>query len=72
MLDLTKNQPKIYPFNEGEEYWTVYKGRLHISVWDDESEVLHDEDPDKEYYTYEEADEMARLNGIPLRPHSYE
>ena len=34
------------------------------SCWDYISEEMHDENPDKEYFTEEEALDVARANGI--------
>ena len=45
-----------YPYNEGDEYWTIYEGNIISSVWDDESERLHDLNPNQEYFnSHEEA-----------------
>lgn len=54
---------KSYPFNQGDDYWTVEPdagypndsdGTQYYSVvestWDAESELLHDEDPTRELY----------------------
>ena len=34
------------------------------SCWDDISEEMHDENPDRKYFTEEEALDIARANGI--------
>tara|TARA_B100001063_G_C16680736_1_gene511599 strand:- start:419 stop:730 length:312 start_codon:yes stop_codon:yes gene_type:complete len=39
-----------YPFQEGDDYWTIEKGRVVWSCWDDISEQMHDENPNKAYY----------------------
>ena len=39
-----------YPFQEGDDYWTIEKGRVVWSCWDDISEQMHDENPNKVYY----------------------
>jgi len=44
-----------YPFNEGDEYWTLEDGDLVWSIWDDASEDMHDENPNRKYFTEEEA-----------------
>ena len=65
---------KKYPFQEGDDYWTlkestssgVYEGIFICSCWDDVSEELHDENPDTEYYTDDEVLDIARANGIKI------
>jgi len=39
-----------YPFEEGDDYWTIERGRVVWSCWDDISEQMHDENPNKVYY----------------------
>lgn len=40
-----------YPFREGDDYYTLDAlGNLHHSVWDEQSESLHDQNPNKVYY----------------------
>jgi len=43
-------QTSKYPFVEGDEYYTIEKGEPILSVWDDESEAIHDADPVQTYY----------------------
>jgi hypothetical protein len=47
-------QTSKYPFVEGDEYYTLGFGQDAIeptlSVWDDESEVIHDANPNQTYY----------------------
>ena len=45
-LDLKSN--KTYPFNEGDDYWTIDDNERTIrwSMWDEISEELYDENPD--------------------------
>lgn len=43
-----------YPFSEGDDYWTVEDGEVVWSCWDDISEELFRENPDKEYFETEE------------------
>lgn len=45
---------KHYPFNEGDDYWTVEDGEVVWSCWDQTSEELFDENPNKKYFTTEE------------------
>ena len=39
-----------YPFEEGDTYYTIDNGEWVESCWDDVSEEMHDENPDKKYY----------------------
>lgn len=39
-----------YPFNEGDDYWTIEDGRVVWSCWDWVSEQMHDENPNQVYY----------------------
>jgi hypothetical protein len=39
-----------YPFEEGDDYWTIENGRVVWSCWDDISEQMHDENPNQVYY----------------------
>ena len=43
-----------YPFSEGDDYWTVEDGEVVWSCWDNISEELFRENPDKEYFETEE------------------
>lgn len=43
-----------YPFEEGDDYWTIEDGEVVWSCWDDVSEELFRENPDKEYFETEE------------------
>jgi len=55
---------KEYPFNEGDDYWTIEDGEVIWSCWDDVSEEIHDENPDKEYFKSEEEAESYRLTKL--------
>lgn len=48
---------EAYPFKEGDIYMTIdpFEGLVE-SVWDDVSEEMHDEDPDKKYFVLVEVD----------------
>jgi len=39
-----------YPFEEGDDYWTIEDGRVVWSCWDWVSEQMHDENPNQVYY----------------------
>lgn len=43
-----------YPFEEGDDYWTIEDGEVVWSCWDNISEELFRENPDKEYFETEE------------------
>jgi hypothetical protein len=43
-----------YPFCEGDDYWTIEDGEVVWSCWDEQSEALFRENPDKEYFETEE------------------
>lgn len=40
-----------YPFNEGDDYWTI---EAVWSCWDDVSEEMHDANPLQKYFSTEE------------------
>ena len=40
-----------YPFSEGDDYYTIEDGEVIWSCWDDVSEEMHDENPNKQYFT---------------------
>ena len=39
-----------YPFNEGDDYWTIEDGVVVKSCWDEQSEALHRDNLNKVYY----------------------
>ena len=47
-------QQNTYPFVEGDEYYTLDPLQDTVmpilSVWDDESEIMHDANPNQTYY----------------------
>jgi hypothetical protein len=53
---------KYYPFKEGGEYYTIENGEIVKSFWDDESEHLHDLEPNKIYFKTKEDAENASQN----------
>ena len=56
---------KKYPFNEGDDYWYECDGMiLYGGCWDDISEELHDQNPNREYFSNDEVLDVARANGI--------
>lgn len=66
VLELEKNIITHYPFNEGDDYWTIDNGEVTWSCWDSVSEELHDLNPNKIYFTTElEAQNyLTQLNQI--------
>lgn len=45
-----------YPFQEGDDYYTIKDGHIVRSCWDDVSEEIYDDNPNQNYYeTYESA-----------------
>lgn len=50
VVEFIKEYNKQYPFQEGDDYWTIEKGRVVWSCWDDISEQIHDDNPNKVYY----------------------
>ena len=42
-----------YPFNEGDDYWTIENGKIVWSCWDDQSEELYREGYTSEYFKTE-------------------
>lgn len=55
-----------YPFEEGDDYWVEEDGDLVWGVWDDASEEMHDENPDRQYFTQEEVIDHIRTYGVKL------
>ena len=44
----------VYPFNEGDDYWTIEDGDVVWSCWDSVSEELYDENPNKKLFKTEQ------------------
>ena len=42
-----------YPFNDGDDYWTVEGNAVIYSCWDEASEEMHDENPNQVYFRLE-------------------
>ena len=55
-----------YPFNEGDDYWVLEDGDLVWGVWDDASEDMHDENPNRQYFTQEEVMDHVKTYGVKL------
>lgn len=45
----------VYPFDEGDDYWTIEDGKVVASCWDYVSEDMYAENPDTEYFMSEES-----------------
>tara|TARA_R110001599_G_scaffold19026_1_gene73280 strand:+ start:170 stop:505 length:336 start_codon:yes stop_codon:yes gene_type:complete len=41
---------KKYPFNEGDDYWTIENSEVVWSCWDDVSEELFDKNPNRKLF----------------------
>ena len=61
VVEFIKEYNKQYPFQEGDDYWTIEKGRVVWSCWDDISEQIHDDNPNKAYYK-SQRDAVKQLN----------
>jgi len=55
MEDKNERNGVVYPFNEGNDYWTIEDGEVIWSCWDDVSEEMHDNNPNKEYFMTKES-----------------
>lgn len=44
------NNINKYPFKEGEAYYTIDGSEIIESIWDCQSEELHDKNPERKYY----------------------
>jgi len=60
---------KTYPFKEGDDYWILTESTSEFvwSCWDDISEEMHDENPDRQYFTDDEVLDIGRVNGIKIQ-----
>lgn len=45
--------PKKYPFEEGDDYWTIEDNKVVWSCWDEISEDLYNMNPNQVYYKTE-------------------
>lgn len=53
LIDLYLKEEKdnySFPFFEGDDYYTIEKGKVIESCWDEESEVIHKINPTQKYY----------------------
>lgn len=48
-----EEQGNIYPFIEGDDYWTIEGDSVIWSCWDDISEEIHRNDPYTQYFKTE-------------------
>ena len=58
-----QKKERLYPFNEGDDYWTIENGKVVWSCWDPVSEEMHRENPGKIYY-YSEDEAKISLEKI--------
>ena len=63
------SKEKTYPFKEGDGYWILTESTSEFvwSCWDDISEEMHDENPDRQYFTDGEVLDIGRVNGIKIQ-----
>lgn len=54
---------RVYPFDEGDDYWTIENGKVVWNCWDSVSEEMHIENPGKIYY-YSEDEAKVSLDKI--------
>lgn len=45
---------KTYPFNEGDDYWTIENNEIVWSCWDEMSEEMYDKNPNTKLFTSKE------------------
>jgi hypothetical protein len=48
-----EEQGNVYPFMEGDDYWTIEDGKVIWSCWDDVSEDIFRGNPYKNYFESE-------------------
>lgn len=48
-----EEQGNVYPFMEGDDYWTIEDGKVIWSCWDDVSEDIFRSNPYKNYFESE-------------------
>ena len=54
IYDELDKRNRTYPFNEGDDYWTIEGGKVTWSCWDDVSEVIHDNESRRIYFSTEQ------------------
>jgi hypothetical protein len=54
VTDNSEFEDDDYPFNEGDDYYTIEDGEVIKSCWDDVSESDYDENPNQIYFAFEE------------------
>ena len=57
---------KKYPFNEGDDYYTIEDGEVIWSCWDEMSEELHNDNPNKQYFKIKKEAENYNQNNQKL------
>lgn len=56
-----------YPYDEGDDYWTIEDSQVIWSCWDEQSENMHDENPTKKYFNTDiDAVRYAISKGIKI------
>ena len=56
-----------YPYNEGDDYFTIEGIDIVFSCWDDVSEEMHDENPNKKYFSTEKIAKKALIEIIKTK-----
>ena len=54
------NDEGYYPFEEGDDYWTIENGSVVKSCWDDQSEEIYDEEENKHKRYFETKEEAIK------------
>lgn len=57
-----QQQPKQYPFNEGDDYWVIDEDKPIKYIWDAYAEEKYNQSPNRIYYQSEEDAHEALLN----------
>ena len=50
---ITEHKSIAFPFSEGDDYWVIESDGTvsDLSCWDEESELMHLENPNRRYFT---------------------
>lgn len=60
-------EKSVYPFQEGDDYWTIEGDRVVYGCWDETSEEDHDKNPYRKYLTEAEALDLFRAEDVRIR-----
>ena len=56
-----------YPYNEGDDYFTIEGIDIVISCWDDVSEEMYRDDPNKKYFSTRKKAKKALIKKLILK-----